>query len=426
MKLIKQTYLYAAIWLLPVAIIGSIFCFFIIEYIAYEETDEFLKYEMDRIVKFNDEFQSFPNFHNIAYIVPHVNYPGPYYKDTLLLEPADNEMVPYRELRFSISQNGNFYGVVLRHLMLGRDDIAQGTLLIAVGSMLLIALFMVLIVNHITGKIWAPFYHTMNKLKAFTIDSPVPDFPGARTDEFEELNTTIKGLLKKISDDYRSNKEFYENASHELQTHLAIIRTNTEKLIDDSDSSEKKGIDELEKIYSALTRLSHVQKSLLLLCKVNNHQFCNDTSLHFHEILQQAIETFSEVCQIRDITITSELHPVIVSMDLGLAEILINNLLKNAVKYNIDKGYITITLDAASFEIKNSGPEIESDPLKFFERFSRGPDGNLGIGLAIAKQICEFYNFSIHYEISDRCNHILRVNFATSSRSTRKILPVTS
>ncbi|HEX2956139.1 MAG TPA: hypothetical protein VHO70_04890, partial [Chitinispirillaceae bacterium] len=75
MKLIKRTYLSAAIWLLPVAIIGSIFCFFMIEYIAYEETDEFLKYEMERIVKYNEEFQSFPNFNNIAYIVPHVNYP---------------------------------------------------------------------------------------------------------------------------------------------------------------------------------------------------------------------------------------------------------------------------------------------------------------------------------------------------------------
>jgi signal transduction histidine kinase len=425
MKLIKQTYLHAAIWLLPVVIIGSVFCFFTIEYIAYEETDEFLKYEMDRIVNYNNEFQSFPNFHNIAYIVPHVNYPRPYYKDTLLLEPADNEMVPYRELRFSISQNGYFYGVVLRHLMLGRDDIAQGTLLITVGSMLLIALFMVLIVNHITGKIWAPFYHTMNKLKTFSIDSPVPDFLTTRTDEFEELNTTIKGLLKKISDDYHNNKEFYENASHELQTHLAIIRTNTEKLIDDSDSSEKKGINELEKIYAAVTKLSHVQKSLLLLCKVNNRQFCNDTNIPFHGIVQQAIDTFSEVCQIREITVTSEIHPVIVSMDLGLAEILINNLLKNAVKYNVDRGYIRISLDTSSFEIKNSGPEVETDPSKFFERFSRGLNGNLGIGLAIAKQICEFYNFSITYEISDRCNHILRVHFP-ASRSTRSITPATA
>jgi signal transduction histidine kinase len=414
MKLIKRTYLYAAFWLLPLAIIGSIFCFLMIEYIAYEETDEFLKYEMERIVKYNNEFQSFPNFNNIAYIVPHVNYPKPYYKDTLLLEPGDNEMVPYREIRFTINQDGNFYGVVLRHLMLGRDDIAQGTLLITVGSMLLIALFLVLIVNHITGKIWAPFYQTMNKLNNFAIDNPVPEFPKTTTDEFEALNVTLRGLLKKVSDDYRSNKEFYENASHELQTHLAIIRTNTERLIDDSDSSEKKGINELERIYSALTKLSHVQKSLLLLCKVNNRQFSNEASIHFHEIVQHTIETFSEVCQIREIIITHEIQPVTLSMDLGLAEILINNLIKNAVKYNVDNGYISISLNTSSFEIKNSGPQVEDDPSKFFERFSRGLNGNLGIGLALVKQICEFYKYTITYEISDRCNHVLRVNFHPS------------
>lgn len=414
MKLIKKTYFYTAIWLLPVMVIGSVFCFFMIEYIAYEETDEFLTYEMERLKNYHKQHDDLPEFHKVANLIPNRHYEEPLFKDTMLLEPGDNEMVPYRELHFSIKHKGQDYGIVLRHLLLGRDDIAQGTLFIVVGLMLLIALIIFLIVNLVTGRIWKPFYEALAKLINFKIDNPLPAFPRTSIDEFTALNSTLLSLLRKISDDYRHNKEFNENASHEFQTHLAIIRANTEKLLNNGLVTVSLGIDELKKIYSASTKLSQVQKSLLLLSKISNREFSNNVTVDLHKVITLSLETFSEAAQLRGICIEKHINPVTIDMDVGLAEILVNNLVKNAVKYNVENGYISVSLDTDSLVIKNSGQPYCGDPNTLLERFARGNEGNLGIGLAIAKQICEVYNFALSYSVADTHDHILTVFFQPS------------
>ena len=95
-------------------------------------------------------------------------------------------------------------------------------------------------------------------------------------------------------------------------------------------------------------------------------------------------------------------------MDAGLAGILINNLIKNAVKHNLQQGYITIKLTAEKLEIENSGPEFKGNPDSLLQRFSKGENGNIGIGLAIVKQICELYHFTLSYKISEK-NHKITV-----------------
>lgn len=388
-------------------IIGSFFAFYMIKYISYEETDEFLTYEMERLIEYHKENNDLPDFNNVDDIIEDVFYPEPFFKDTLLLEPGDNEMVPHRELRFSINHNGHDFTIVLRHLLLGRDDIAQGTLLIIAGLVALFALFLILTVNLVTGKIWNPFYKTLDKIIRFKISETVPVFEKTDIDEFNMLNSTVQNLLKKISDDYRHNKEFNENASHELQTHLAIIKANAGKLID-KQQQDAQNTDELNKIYSAATKLSQAQKSLLLLSKINNLEFSNNVSLNLAEVLLSSLETFSEAINIREIKVSREIQTCTVFMDTGLAEILINNLIKNAVKHNLQQGYITIKLTAGMLEIENSGAEFNGNPDSLLQRFSKGKNGNIGIGLAIVKQICELYRFTLSYKISEK-NHKISI-----------------
>ena len=388
-------------------IIGSLFAFYMIEYISYEETDEFLMYEMERLIEYHKENNDLPDFNNVDDIIEDIIYSEPFFKDTLLLEPGDNEMVPYRELRFTINHNGRNFTIVLRHLLLGRDDIAQGTLLIIAGLVALFALFLILTVNLVTGKIWNPFYKTLDKITRYKISEPVPVFEKTDIDEFNTLNSTLQNLLKKISDDYRHNKEFNENASHELQTHLAIIKANAGKLLD-KQQEEAQNLDELNKIYSAATKLSQAQKSLLLLSKINNLEFSNNVSLNLAEVLLSSLETFSEAINIREIKVSREIETCTIFMDAGLAGILINNLIKNAVKHNLQQGYITIKLTTEMLEIENSGPEFKGNPNSLLQRFSKGENGNIGIGLAIVKQICELYHFTLSYKISES-NHKISV-----------------
>lgn len=405
MKLIKRTYIHTLFWMTPILLIGSVFSFFIIEYVAYDEVDEFLTYEMDRLVTYHKEFNDLPDFHYLAKIIEDVKYEQPVFKDTLLLEPGDNEMVPYRQLWFSIHHKGRDFTLVLQHLMLGRDDIAQGALLIISGLVLLIVLFAFLSVNRVTGKIWSPFYATLNKITQFKISGPVPEFETSDIDEFNKLNTTLNSLLKKVSADYRHNKEFNENASHELQTHLAVIKANAGELL----GSELKNVEQLEKvrkIYSAATRLSQVQKSLLLLSKINNREFSKNININLEEPLEKVLELFAETIEIREIKLTLQTEPCPVFMDAGLAEALVNNLVKNAVKHNVQNGFITIQLNAGNLKIENSGQLFDGNPEVLFQRFSKGETGNSGIGLAIVKEICDLYGFKIQYEIRDAVHKI--------------------
>lgn len=405
MKLINRMYVYTAIWLIPFVIIGSIFSFFMIEYIAYEETDEFLKYEMERLVEYHDLHNDFPDFTNVAALIEDVAYNEPFYKDTLLLETGDNEMVPFRELWFSIEHNGRDFTIILRHLLPGSDDVIEGTLFIVTGLMLLIAFFIFLTLSIANRRTWAPFYRTLGILTRFKLSGTVPAFEKTNITEFNTLNHTIEGLLQKVTNDYRQNKEFNENASHELQTHLAVIRASTEKLIDNQEKIPHLA-EETGRIYSAVIRLTQVQKSLLLLSRISNREFSNDISLNIADVLSENLGLFSEAMELRKIRLATNIEDCIITMDAGLAEVLITNLIKNAVKHNVEDGFVDIQLSGNKLAIANSGKPFKGNPGSLMHRFTKGDEGNIGIGLAIVKEICDLYRFKISYSIDDNLHTI--------------------
>lgn len=412
MRLIKKTYYLTSMWLLPVTIIGSIFCFLMIEHISYEETDEFLNYEMQRLVRYHEEHGDLPEFHKVADILPDIVYSEPAFKDTMLLEPGDNEMVPHRELYFTINHKGQPFTIVLRHLLLGRDDIAEGTLLIIVGLLLLMATFLILVLNILTRKLWKPFYDTLKRISTYKIGGAPPKLKNSDIDEFNVLNSTIETLLTKIDSDFKRNKEFNENLSHELQTQLAIIRSTTEKILNqNSNNLDSLTIDSVKSIYSSVNKLHTVQKSLMLLSKIGNLEYNKNANINFKKITEQVLEKYLEAFELREIHVSSNLADCPLSIDLGLAEILANNLFKNALKHNITNGYVSVTLTARSFVIENSGLPYKGNPEQLFQRFNKGEKGNYGIGLSIVKQICEVYNYSVAYSIADNSKHIITITF---------------
>lgn len=409
MKLIKKTHLFTAIWLLPVIVIGGIFCFYTISYVAYEETDEYLNYEMQRLVKYHEQNNDIPDFHQVAKIVADQKCDEPFFSDTLILEEGDNEMIPYRELTFGLVHNGRNYAVTLRHLLLGRDDVFEGTVLIVLGLVILISLVLFFIINHIAKKIWRPFYNTLETLTSYKISEPIPVFQSGNVDEFNSLNKTLTDLLKTISRDYQSNKEFNENSSHELQTELAIIRANAEKIINNPDKTPE-NIEEFKNIYNSARKLSQMQKSLLLLSKISNREFQNNVSLDIAEVLNHSIEMFSEHMKMRNISLTADINSHYLIIDEGLATILINNLLKNAVIHNVDGGFINISLTETDLIIENSGSESFENPENYLKRFAKGRTGGSGIGLAIVKEICDIFEFQLAYSITDG-RHKMNVKF---------------
>ncbi|MFZ2898924.1 MAG: HAMP domain-containing sensor histidine kinase [Saprospiraceae bacterium] len=410
MKLLKKTYLLASAWMIPALIIGSVFCYYTIRYIVYEEADEYLTYEMERLVRYHEQNGSLPDFHKVAGIVEGQSVGKPFFKDTLILEPGDNEMVPHRELVFSLRHNGKDFVIILRHLLPGKDDTLQGTLLITGGLMALISIILFLMINQVSERTWKPFHTTLKTLTRFKISDPVPAFPHTEIDEFNTLNTTARSLLQKISDDYRRTREFNENASHELQTHLAIIRANSEGLLDHAEG-DASTMEKMRAITEATVRLSQAQKSLLLLSRIGNQEYSNPREIDLSELVRQSLGLFEEAIQLRNIAVRSSLAPCRVSIDPGLADILVNNLVKNAVKHNVENGEIVVTLTPTGLTLENTGLPYEGAPESLLERFRTGQNGGLGIGLAIVRQICELNGFQLAYDIAGDARHIVKIGF---------------
>lgn len=413
MKLIKQTYSSMLIWLIPVLVAGSLFCYHMIRYIGYEETDEFLSYEMERLIAYHRMHNDLPEFTKVAAIIKGIRYDTPLFKDTLILETGDNEMVPYRELYFTINHNGEDYSLVIRHLLWGRDDILQGTVFIISGILLLILIIQILMISHLSRRIWKPFYKTLEVLKIYRINEPPPQFEKTKIDEFKTLNTTITGLLHKINQDFNRTREFNENASHELQTHLSVIRANTERLMN-SGIEDETSANLLSSILNSASKLSQSQKSLLLLSKIGNLEYNRKTEVELSLVIEQNLQIFSEEIQLLQLKVSSELSECRISMDPGLAEIMVNNLVKNSIRHNHQDGFIQIRLSAKEMLISNSGESFEDDPENLTGRFVTGKPGNMGLGLSIVKQICEISGFRFSYSIQEKNLHSLRIFFQNS------------
>ncbi|MCO6485905.1 MAG: HAMP domain-containing histidine kinase [Saprospiraceae bacterium] len=416
MKLIQRTYRIAIIGLLPVFILGGVYSYLMIRHVIYEETDEFLTFEMNRLKDYHHKFAALPDLHMVTELQEGVTYTEPVFRDTLILEPGDNELVPYRQLFFTLDHKGQDFTIVLRHLLVGNDDILEGTFLILLGLMAIISLAMFLLVDFVSRDIWKPFYRTLSTLTSFRIHRDKPDFPPTGIREFDSLNATVEKLLQKISDDFHRTKEFNENASHELQTQLAIIRASAEELINDEDGRYNGNV-HLQAVYNAVVKLSRMERSLMLLSRIGNLEFDDRVDLDLQKVVEQGLEPFLDVIRLRQIRLTTHLAECPVRMDPGLADILVNNLLKNAVKHNVEKGHMDIRLEPDRLTVANSGLPHEGPTDKLVQRFAKGPLGNAGIGLAIVQQICDLYGFGMDYKVSKENEHVITIFFHAGRES---------
>jgi signal transduction histidine kinase len=288
---------------------------------------------------------------------------------------------------------------------------------IAVIAMITIFFFVVIVVGllylnrKLSSSIWKPFRDTLDQLKTFNLNSQnTIEFPASDTTEFEELNQSLYRLIERNISTYKTQKEFTENASHELQTPLAIIKNKLDLLLQDQDLTEKQ-YRIAEDINRALTRSSRINKNLLLLAKIDNNQFDSSETISFDHMLHQSIEILGEHIEQKNISVQKEIsHNVVVRGNSILTEILINNLILNAIRHTSPGGTINIHLNSSSFEISNSGMEkLKTDLLfKRFSKLSIDTSGS-GLGLSIIQEISKFHHWNISYRFENN-QHIFTVN----------------
>ncbi|MCB0556989.1 MAG: HAMP domain-containing histidine kinase, partial [Phaeodactylibacter sp.] len=204
-----------------------------------------------------------------------------------------------------------------------------------------------------------------------------------------------------------------ENASHEMQTPLAVAQGKLDLLLETQGLSDEQ-LTLVQAIQQSIGKLSKLGKALQLLTKIDNQEFSSQAPVNFSRITEASLEHFSELATLKDLQMSSRIEPnVQISVDPVLADILVGNLLKNAIRHNGQGGWIAVELTSEKLVVRNSGkpPRVPTEQL--FGRFqkSHATDGSLGLGLAIVKKIADASQFTVDYQFSEGA-HQLTVGFA--------------
>lgn len=271
----------------------------------------------------------------------------------------------------------------------------------AIIAILLIAVLFVM--RYVPKRLWRPFYDTLDKVKEFKIDKGnIPTLQKSGTKEFDELNDTLSTIMTDSVRSYRIQKEFTENASHELQTPIAIVQGELDNLLQDESLTEHQAY-EIQQIYQEIRHMSRLSRNLLLLSKIENNQYHAMQQVNLCDKIGTMLPLLEGLAG--DLTIRTDFQDRALILDCNetLLESMLNNLVVNAVRHNKHDGAITISVVDKTLVIANTSDEQPIDESHIFSRFYRSQEnqkGN-GLGLAIVKSICDFHHWQIHYKYVD-------------------------
>jgi signal transduction histidine kinase len=393
------------VWLPMILLVGSVLFYVMLTYQAHHMQEKQLELKLQNVwAAFSSQTGSMPMHITGEYDIvqvsraarPVIDEP----RDTSLYYRETGQQVDFQILTRHTEWRGNSYMVTT---YVSSKEISHLIIKVFIAE-IVIFLFLLLgivIINRRSSRLlWQPFYDTLKKAGAYDVVRN----PGLQLEkqtgisEFNQLNNELTDLIEKVNGVYTNQKQFVENASHEMQTPIAIIRSKMELLINDPALTERTA-SLLADITSANERLSQLNKSLLLLAKIDNNQFPEQYRVNVTDVLQKILHNYQQHYEDFPALTKSVQSDVFIVANLSLVEILLSNLVGNAVVHNIREGYIKVELDASKLVIENSGHPISGDPEALFERFKKGDDASktTGLGLALVKQIARLYELRLQY-----------------------------
>lgn len=318
-------------------------------------------------------------------------------EDILLYELVENEHEPHRQLVTKFTHQGRYYQLRIHLSLLDLEDMGE-VIALSTGAVIASLLVLSFLLNFfLQRRLWRPFYSTLSQLRTFTIDqADALRLPASSVHEFAELNQTISWLTTVNQRAYQHQKQFVENASHEIQTPLAIALHQTEQLIQ-SPALTVSDAQALDLLNQQLERLSALNRALLLLSKIDNQQFGETQSVNLAPLIRQTVDEYEFMAEHKGLHLQLlTLDDVDVAANDHLMAVLVRNLIRNALTHTPAGGTITVQLASRSLQIENTATARIDQPETLFGRFVKQSDNSqsLGLGLAIVKSICDRYGFT--------------------------------
>jgi signal transduction histidine kinase len=411
MKLLTRTIIYYALMSVPLLLIAGIAFYFIITSELNKSMDESLLNTKKQLENYLNAKQDTGNyaapdgdsFMQFMSGPPDTNIS---FKDTLIFDLTEEEYLPYRILTAEVPFKNDHYQIKIRKASIETEDVIDGIVISIFIVFVILFVGLVGLSWWINKKLWKPFYDTLTYLSYYKIGTKNNfHFEPTSISEFNSLNLSLDKMLERIGRDYQKQKEFTENAAHEMQTPVAVMQSKIDLLIQSKNLKEEE-MQLIDQLGNALQKLSHLNRSLLLLSKIENKQFGEPENISIQEVLENSLSLYENGIASKKIEVTKDyLVDPIIPINRGLCEILINNLIQNAVRHNIQSGVIEINVDHSTVVIRNTGEAI-MNAATIFERFTKSDRSinSIGLGLAIVREIANASGMSITYHFRDNKN----------------------
>lgn len=406
MKLLSKTSInYLWVSMLIMAVTGVLLFFFLLKTMTYEIREQ-LELQADMIAKElrKGKMVNFPLLQISGGKIS--DYTHTEFKDTVLYDPLQQLKEDYYVLRKTVEINGRPVRIKVMTIDIGWGGYQQAIGLIFIFMAAMFVLGGSLVNYFINRKIWTPFLLNMDQLKSYSVSSEMSlELVPSAVDEFRDLNLALTDLTIRARKEYRGLKEFTENASHEIQTPLAIIKSRLES-ISQLEINERIA-DYLLDAKQSVDRLSRLNRGLLLLAKLDNAAFPDQKQILIHELLGNLMEQMTDLFEHRGMVLQADLHYKKILASPYLVEIMLTNLLSNMRVHGIPGTTVYIRLDDRGMVFSNPGAPIPFPQEKLFSRFGRTTneyEGN-GLGLSIVRQICLTHHWEITYFYQEEQHH---------------------
>ncbi len=391
--------------------------YYITEWLYIYETDEVLHFHKGAFVK-----ESHKNFtekdiavwnkynHNVM-IAADMGVIKDSIAGKMSFDSIANEKEPFRVIYAPVTINGKRYTYTEKISLVEMEGMVINIAIMFLFIIIILLIGIIWISKTSAAKIWKPFYNTLQQIHDFEIDkNKPPHFIPTEIDEFKQLNKNLEQLIEKNTAIYKNQREFVENAAHELQTPLALFQTKIDTLL--QLELNKKQLSVVSSLNNDVSRLNRLNKNLLLLSKIDNESYLEKSTIVLNDYIEKHLDFFTEQAEAKNLIIITELSSALsITGNPALTEVLINNLFLNAIRHNEKNGKIIIRIQENQLTFSNTG----QTPLaveKLFNRFSKinsASQGN-GLGLAIIKKITEINQWEIKYAFDDQL-HCFSVTF---------------
>lgn len=405
-----------ALVLLPVIALWAVIFYYTMVGEINDESDDSLVEYAEIVIRRHlagEPLPSLNNGSNNSYTIvplPRDEKTEPYmtFHDEMVYIPEQRDTEPARVLT-TVYMDGSdqMYRLTVAMPTFERDDLLSAIFWHTLILYILLLITIIIATTLIVYRSMQPLYTLLKWLDKYTPGRRPERLPHSRIIEFSKLNHSAQTTIDRTEEHFEQQKLFIGNASHELQTPLAVIGNRIEWLVDNTPLNEEQYA-ELAKVQRSLTHLVRLNRTLLLLTKIDNGQIPEATEIDIASILRDETETYCEIYSHRSIVCTSRIvGSRIITMNESLASTLITNILKNAFVHSADGAHINVVLTQESITISNDGDE-PLDREQIFERFYHsGKSGSTGLGLPLVNSICRYYGFGVSYHFDKGQHHFI-------------------